>query len=68
MGFSRAVLSVGAMLLVTLVIGGTWAFAHGGDPDQVHSCVNDESGSVRVVAPDGECSKKETLAFIKEGS
>ena len=60
MRISRAVLSVGAMLVVTLIIGGGWAFAHGGDPEQVHSCVNDESGAVRVVAPDGECGKKET--------
>ena len=59
MRFSRKVLSVGAMLLVTLVGGGTWAFAHGGDPEQVHTCVKDESGAVRVVAPEDECSKKE---------
>ncbi len=60
MRFSRKILSVGAMLLVTLMVGGTWAFAHGGDPEQVHTCVNDESGVVRVVSPEGECSKKET--------
>ena len=44
----------------TLVGGGAWALAHGGDPELVHSCVNDESGAVRIIAPEDECNKKET--------
>lgn len=60
MRISRTALVLGAMLLVALVGGGTWALAHGGDPSLVHGCVDDVNGALRVVSPDGECSKKET--------
>ena len=60
MRVSRTALALGAMLLAALVGGGTWALAHGGDPDQVHACVNDESGAVRVVDTKDQCTRKET--------
>ncbi len=48
------------MLIVTLVAGGTWALAHGGDTNLVHACVNGDSGDVRVVGSNEDCKKKET--------
>ncbi|HEX6437731.1 MAG TPA: hypothetical protein VF182_11415 [Candidatus Binatia bacterium] len=33
--------------------------AHGGDPNLIHACINNE-GIVRIVAPNDECAKSET--------
>ena len=33
--------------------------AHGGDPNLIHACINNE-GIVRIVGPDDECGKSET--------
>ena len=60
MRVSRTILALGVMLIVTLVAGGTWALAHGGDRDLVHACVNDESGDIKVVGPNDDCKKNET--------
>lgn len=60
MRVQRTILAAGAMLIVTLVGGGTWALAHGGNTELVHSCVNNQSGDIRVVEPKDECMKGET--------
>jgi hypothetical protein len=36
------------------------AAAHGSDPALVHACVNPNSGTVKIVAPDDSCKKHET--------
>ncbi len=59
MGVSRTILAVGAMLVVTLVGGGAWELAHGGDTHLVHACVNDESGGTNFVGPSADCMKNE---------
>jgi hypothetical protein len=33
--------------------------AHGGDPNLIHACINNE-GIIRIVAPNDECAKSET--------
>jgi hypothetical protein len=33
--------------------------AHGGDPNLIHACINNE-GIVRIVGPNDNCSKSET--------
>lgn len=42
------------------VIGVKQAQAHGGDPSLIHSCVNNHSGEVHIVAPDGTCRRNWT--------
>ena len=38
--------------------------AHGGDPDAVHTCVNDSSGVIKVVDPDDGCKNNETAVDL----
>ena len=33
--------------------------AHGGDPDLIHACINND-GVVRIVGPNDECDKSES--------
>jgi len=33
--------------------------AHGGDPNLIHACINNE-GIVRIVGPNDDCAKSET--------
>ena len=41
-----------AFAVVALALGvGTAVNAHGGDADQIHSCVNDASGEIKIVGP-----------------
>jgi hypothetical protein len=54
-GWLLAVSAFGGSL--TLSTPGAWA--HGGDPALVHSCVNKSSGEVKIVAPSGTCKPHE---------
>jgi hypothetical protein len=56
---------LGSIFLVSflvLAVGGVGApaFGHGGDPTLVHSCVNKNSGEVKIVAPTATCKAHET--------
>ncbi len=57
---SGKVVLAGILLMIALTAGATWVFAHGGDPDLVHACVNDDSGGIRIVGPNEECKSKES--------
>lgn len=53
------------LTIITLATGvgigaGAMAVAHGGDTTQIHACVDNVSGLVRVVGPDDECQTGET--------
>ena len=61
--FTKCTIGIGlAAVLATagIIAGGAIALAHGGDTTQVHSCVTDGSGSVRIVGPDASCRARET--------
>lgn len=49
------------MLFFSCWIGmsGSVVYAHGGDPNIIHSCVNLASGVLRIVAPNGSCRQGE---------
>ena len=34
--------------------------AHGGDAAQIHSCVNDNSGEIKIIGEDDNCKKNQT--------
>ena len=58
---------VAGLALAAVSTGGV-AIAHGGDAGQVHACVTDRSGTVRVIQPDGTCRDSETaLDWAIEG-
>ena len=60
---------VGLLLALALVAGTTWAFAHGGDPDLIHACVNNNSGEIKIVGPDESCKNNQyPLDWNIEGS
>ena len=48
---------VAALLLVG---GSTWVFAHGGDVNLIHACVNNSSGTLKIVGPNASCKNNET--------
>lgn len=60
--------------IITLVLAGmifsnliAYSFAHGGDMNLIHSCV-DKEGNIRIVSANDTCKKKETaLDWNKEG-
>ena len=52
------VLVVVAALL--LIGGSTWVFAHGGDVNLIHACVNNSSGTLKIVGPNASCKNNET--------
>lgn len=37
--------------LVGIAVVGAWVSAHGGDPNAIHSCVNERTGEVRITSP-----------------
>ena len=43
----------------SLALSAPAAFAHGGNPALVHSCVNKSSGEVKIVAPSATCKPHE---------
>lgn len=47
--------TVTAMAAVTA----TWVSAHGGDGALIHACVNNASGGIKIVGPNGTCSGNE---------
>ena len=59
-------LIIGAFLMSVIAVGalfGTDIFslvsAHGDDPTLVHSCVNNGSGTIKIVIPDEDCGNNE---------
>ena len=52
-------------LLAIMLVGGPiwaldpWVFAHGGDPNLIHGCVDDD-GEVSIVGPNDTCEEEET--------
>ncbi len=60
MRISGKLVIVGLLLIVVLTVGVTWVFAHGGDPDLIHACVNQDSGGIRIVGPNDACKSKES--------
>lgn len=58
---------VAGLALAAVSTGGV-ALAHGGDASQVHACVTEKSGTVRVIEPDGVCRDSEAaLDWAIEG-
>ena len=55
LGIAAIVIVALAGALVTTQIG-----AHGGDPDLIHSCINNASGEVKIIGPDDTCKKNWT--------
>ncbi len=57
----QKILTAGLSVVLLFVLSLTWVFAHGGDVNLIHACVNDK-GSVRIVDANDNCeaSKKET--------
>lgn len=56
--------TIGWLLVVSafscsLAVSTPGAFAHGGDPALVHSCVNKSSGEVKIVSPGATCKPHE---------
>jgi hypothetical protein len=58
--------SIRARVLVVLAVGFaalgvvTFASAHGGNTNLIHSCVNDNSGTIQIVGADEECGNNES--------
>jgi hypothetical protein len=49
-----------AMALVAVIASGaTFVWAHGGDPNLIHACVNNGSGLIRVIQPIENCRSGE---------
>ena len=55
LGIAAVVIVALAGALVTTQIG-----AHGGDPDLLHSCINNASGEVKIIGPNDACQKNWT--------
>ena len=55
LGIAAIVIVALAGALVTTQIG-----AHGGDPDLLHSCINNASGEVKIIGPNDACQKNWT--------
>ena len=56
--------TIGWLLVVSaftcsLAVSTPGAFAHGGNPALVHSCVNKSSGEVKIVSPNATCKQHE---------
>src|SRR4249919_1216558 len=47
----------GLLILAFAVV--SMASAHGGDASKIHSCVNNNSGTIKIVAPTATCSNNE---------
>ena len=50
------------LVIAVLVIGllaASMASAHGGDTTRIHACINNSSGTIHVVGPDGACNGNE---------
>ncbi len=51
---------MGLVIFVALLGLPMMASAHGGDPTKIHSCVNNNSGEVKIVAPNATCNNNWT--------
>src|SRR5687767_15140895 len=50
-----------AMAALVVLSGSAYvASAHGGDPGKIHSCVNNSSGTIKIVGPNDTCKNNET--------
>lgn len=56
----RIVLRGSAVAAATLIAGTTFAVAHGGGAEQIHACVANSTGHVRIVGADEGCKANET--------
>ncbi|MCW2989603.1 MAG: hypothetical protein JWM73_197 [Solirubrobacterales bacterium] len=54
-----------AFAALVVAVGGGIAVAHNGDTDKIHFCVDNTSGAVRAVQPDGACSANETAQDVR---
>jgi len=53
-------LFLGSVFGLTLAVAAPAVHAHGGDPNLAHSCVNNSSGEIKIVAPTATCKTNET--------
>jgi hypothetical protein len=60
MGQTKTCVIRGLAIFVALLGVPTIAGAHGGDTTMIHTCVNNNSGSVKFIAADGSCHNNET--------
>lgn len=56
---TRQKLFLSIAFTILLTAGATWAFAHGGDTALIHSCVNNSSGTIKIVSPNTNCANNE---------
>jgi hypothetical protein len=51
-----------SVIIVTALVAYavTMALAHGGDTTLIHTCVNNSSGTIKIIASDRECANNET--------
>jgi septal ring factor EnvC (AmiA/AmiB activator) len=56
----------GGLLILALAVA-SMASAHGGDAAKIHSCVNNNSGTIKIVLPSQGCSNNETPLDWSQG-
>ena len=57
---------LGGLLILALAVA-SMASAHGGDANKIHSCVNNNSGTIKIVSPSQGCSNNETALDWNQG-
>lgn len=53
-------LVLGLVFVVTLAVVTPAVYTHGGDPTLIHSCVNKNSGEIKIVGANATCKNNET--------
>jgi hypothetical protein len=56
----RAIAVLAAVTVCAIGLGAAAVYGHGGDATMVHACVNNSSGAVKFVGPNGTCQNNET--------
>src|SRR5215213_7675750 len=56
----------GGLLIVALAVV-SMASAHGGDATRIHSCINNNSGAIKIVSPSQACNNGETALDWNQG-
>jgi chromosome segregation ATPase len=56
----------GGLLVLALAVA-SMASAHGGDTTKIHSCVNNNSGTIKIVSPSTSCGNGETALDWSQG-
>ena len=56
----------GGLVIVALAVV-SMASAHGGDTNKIHSCVNNNSGTIKIVSPTASCNNGETALDWNQG-